>query len=305
MNAERDLQILQQIDPSPQISDEELHLQQRKLMQYVESRERAGLTAKIGHTWRYHRSKLVVALVVVFSAGSGATAWALSNPTESATVVCPSDTIIDSRSGDPIEDCVEALELSADQVVTLRAYSSKDGAVMVLPEGEQPPSGYSLLPESFRQDISRIELRNTLEDTGHSPVFGGSCESTDQSQSSVQSELNRLGLSSWAIKVAEKADGSATCASAFVVDGESSVQIGAAPSDAGDDLSQSDTAKFAQAAHAAIDAKCLSLSDAVAQVQQLAAKFGTEISVHQVDDTRGCASLTVVVTGGTDVTVYG
>jgi hypothetical protein len=122
-----------------------------------------------------------------------------------------------SISGDPVSDCASEYVRLGEQVPQLAAYQTGGQYIAVMPSDWPAPAGWTRLPDDWRNDPVRLELRQRLEDLVQGPQ--SRCTTADEAERMVRADLTALGLSGWTVErlsQADWADGREWCAIAWV-----------------------------------------------------------------------------------------
>ena len=175
---------------------------------------------------RRHRLPVIAAVSLSGLLASGAIGWALtaSSGTDSVSVQCEiagGDSIIPATSGDPVADCAaEWQRQTGTKPPTLRAYDNGHGAISVVPATDTPAPGASPLPPGATQNVSAIELQESLDD--YVAGLNSRCYTPDAAVALVRQRLGDSGLSDWTVVAPPTTDaGSSKCVDTSIVDATS------------------------------------------------------------------------------------
>jgi hypothetical protein len=188
-----------------------------------------------GRRTRRWRAAAAALTAAVLAGGGGAAYAVLHQPADSALgLACAAGTsrqefeqaggslssFMSVSSGDPVADCAAEYERrGAGAAPALRGYTTGTSYVSVVPADWAVPTSWQALPDTFRNDPVRLELRQRLDDVLEGPQ--SRCHSADEVAALVRSDLTDLGLTGWTIQrleQARRADGRTWCALAFVDD---------------------------------------------------------------------------------------
>ena len=256
------------------------------------------------------RSTVVVATLASLSFAAIAGAVALF-PSSSTSVGCHTPdggvTIADAVTGNPLTDCAEIWEQQTGaQAPPLAAYDNGSGGIEVLPANEPAPDGWVRTDPGTVQDPAVIELEAALDDVAHG--LPAECRMLDDAREVATDELERLGLEKWSV-VSERgeADGTGTCTYFYLDPDERQVvliPLGGVVAPPGAPYSD-----FARDLATALDADCLTVSEAAAAARDLAADTALEaaglVIYELTDDTATCTRTDVNVGGRVEVTLRG
>lgn len=122
-----------------------------------------------------------------------------------------------SISGDPLTDCAAEYQRLEGRTPLLAAYQTGERYIAVMPADWPPPSNWIRLPDDWRNDPVRLELRQRLEDLVEGPQ--STCTTADEAEQMVREELVEMQLDGWTVErlgQSDRADGVAWCSLAWV-----------------------------------------------------------------------------------------
>lgn len=232
------LALLRQADPAPTVTRYDPARATALLDRAVTTDEPARTDAAREHR-RHHgrrwRTAGAALAATVLAAGGATAAAVFHQPAGSALgLACAAGTTqqqfqqagsnlfsyTNTSSGDPVADCAaEYQRLQVGSSPALRGYTTGTSYISVVPADWPVPASWQPLADTFRNDPTRLALKQRLEDVIDGPQ--SRCRSTDQVAALVQSDLSDLGLTGWTIErleQADRADGNTWCALAFVDD---------------------------------------------------------------------------------------
>lgn len=308
------LDIVQDLAPPVGTKPELLERVRKDLMKTITQPSRPDAGSVLRRTRRRWAAPIAAALLLATAAAGWALLRDISDSTE---LQCPGNVIIDSVTGDPVLDCSNEWRRSNEtEPPPMIAYDNGRGGVVVLPEGDSMPDGYTALDPGPFQNAALIELEATLGNVGTGLESG--CYDDVAATRIAQGELDRLELAQWTITVDEdrRPDGYSTCAY-FIVDAAlQQVQLIGLPGVTAPDPYSA----YAAALDEQLDAACIGLEEAADLARTLAASTeivvdGTRIEfteeagvlfIHIVEDPdAACARADVNVGGRVEVTLRG
>lgn len=259
---------------------------------------------------RMPRRSLVLATVLtilsIAAVGGAAVRWLAEQTT---SVACHTDDssvlVVDSVTGDPVEDCQAAWRDAGLQPPALIAYDNGHGGIAVLPAGEEAPAGWEPLEPGVVQNPRLIQLEAALADYGSG--LHAECHLLSQARTLAQREIDRLELEGWTIRAERgEADGTETCTYFFLDPEQQAVVLipmqGLVAPDAPFTVFARDLART-------LEEDCLPTTEAAQVTREVAARAGvndTGLIIHEVtDDTLDCARSNVTVGGRVEVTIRG
>jgi hypothetical protein len=149
------------------------------------------------------RAGTVLLAAASIAVAGGAIAWALSNSSARDTVnvqclIRGDDAIIGAVTGDPVADCAANWRRSTgSNPPKLVAYDNGLGGITVMAAGESPPPGATALPDGATQNVSLIELQQSLDD--YVDGLNARCFDNATAIEMTRQTLERFGLSDWTI----------------------------------------------------------------------------------------------------------
>jgi hypothetical protein len=272
-------------------------------------------------TRRHRRRAAAIAVAGIgLAAGGGGLAYALvagQPPATALKVNCAAGidrsqldangdftSVLNAITGDPVADCAAAYEQIDGSAPELRAYESGKQFVWVVPADWPVPATWHALPPTFRNDPSRLALKQRLEDRVDGP--SSRCVSTTRAEALVDGYLDELALDGWSVQAAPghgRADGTTSCAFASVAEGgERTLLLYAGPPFPPHGTSREERAYVALVAdlRSTISDKCLTLDQALAAAQTAASRSGTGAKTITADPSRArCATVDLADGGGT------
>lgn len=215
----------------------------------------------------------------------------------------------DDRAGgtDPVQRCQQlwderALAASPDESYAgpapdMSVYTDGRGTLAVIPDGWDVPSGLVPAEGEVVVDDRRARLEAALGD--YLDGLHSRCHSGEEAAGVVRRELALLGLGDWTVGEPPKADGTLTCASAYL----RGRTVTFWPEEPNGPMFGGDVYPgLAELRTAVTEAGCLSLKDAGALTRSiLPSGFYTEV----VDDSMDCAVVNVAMGGDYLVSIYG
>jgi hypothetical protein len=283
------------------------------------------------------RRRLVLAVAVLTTAATAATAWAVlrgSAAHETTSVQCligSSDAVIPSTSGSPAHDCaVDYKREFGTTAPRLVAYDNGLGGVTVIPHGQKPQAGWKRLVSG--QDVDLIQLQDSLDD--YINGLNSSCLDSTAATSFTESKLAQFGFTGWTVAVrnrgssattlptptvttapggakaapSESTSGTQTCVGGALVDPTTeSVTLGSGPVATGSKTVFEKLAVKLQP----VTKSCESLPAAVSSVRASASSLGLSESARGydlntvTDNSMRCASIYETVGGTIFITVRG
>jgi hypothetical protein len=152
---------------------------------------------------------IAAAAAALLSATAAGWAWVSSSPARDTVsvecVVAGSDAIIPSASGNPVTDCAaEWQRETGAQAPPLVAYDNGLGSISVLPASQQPPAGYTALPQGETQKIALVEMQQWLDD--YVAGLNSDCFDNATAVAMTQNELTAVGLGDWTVHSAPASD---------------------------------------------------------------------------------------------------
>jgi hypothetical protein len=162
------------------------------------------------------RTVLVAAISILVVGGTAAASWAIANGSTRDTIsiqceIAGHDTIIPSASGNAVQDCAAQWKrdtgASAPKLV---AYDNGHGGITVEPADQPPPSGATKLPSGSTQNVTLVDLQESLDD--YLNGLNSGCYTNSTAADIAQRNLTALGLASWKVIEAPASDFAATAA---------------------------------------------------------------------------------------------
>lgn len=247
----------------------------------------------------------VMSILSLAAIGGAAVMW----PAEKTTSVsCHTDTntetVVDSVTGDPVEDCKRAWRDTGQEPPALIAYDNGQGGISVLPAEEQAPDGWEPMDSGAVQDPHLIQLKAALADYGSG--LHAKCHALPEARDVAQREIDRLELKGWSVRAERgEADGTSTCTYFYLDPANRAVvlipQEEVAPPDG-------PFTAFARELSTVLEEDCRTVPEAAQVARETAVQHGVDmgLAVHEVTDgTLDCARSDVTVGGGVEVTVRG
>jgi hypothetical protein len=258
---------------------------------------------------------VLMALVVAASIAIAGTAigTGLFDPSarDTVSVQClieGSDAIIPATTGDPVGDCAARWRRDTGaNPPSLVAYDNGHGGITVMPVDRQPFPGSTPLPTGATQNVSMIEVQESLDD--YVAGLNSGCFDNAAAVAMTEQILARFDMADWTVLPAPASDFPQTassaaperCVGAAILEPETrTVTLRALGGQGPQDLP---FAKLA-AKLRSISEGCLSLDAAVQQVRSAAGDLGLSEAAHEfeltavVDKDAGCTTIDENV-GGT------
>lgn len=274
-----------------------------------------------------HRRRWTLPLAAAVVLATAAAGWAVMGGDTSTTTnlscrfQAQTETIVNARSGDPVQDCADEWRRQKDaEPPAMAAYDNGNGGVVVLLKTEPVPDGYTALEPGPHQNIALIELEATLTDLGQG--LASSCRDASEARTFVEDELERVGLDEWTATVGfdRVPDGTSTCAGAEIHADDHSVALVARPApESPDPFAQ--YARYARELQDQLAVGCLGLDEAADLTRTLSAATDIVVDGNPIDLTEGtggalaihtvdtpdaaCTTATVEVGGTLAVTLRG
>jgi hypothetical protein len=260
------------------------------------------------------RLPVVAGVSAIILAGT-AIGWALTNSArDTVSVQCQiagSDTVIPATTGNPVEDCAAQWRRdTGTNPPPLVAYDNGHGGILVAPADQPPLPGATPLPTGATQNVSMIEVQQSLDD-----LVGGldsGCYDNATAVTMTTQILARFGMADWTVRPAPSTDfsppstssvapASNQCVDTAILDPTTStVMLRALGSPASPDAPYEKLAAKLRS----IAQGCLSLDATAQQVRTAASELGLSETANQYQVTEvqvkdaGCTTIDENV-GGT------
>ncbi len=170
------------------------------------------------HRWRIPRAPRaarrrlrlpIVAGVSAIVLGGTAIGWALTNSArDTVSVQCEiagSDTVIPATSGDPVDDCAAQWRRdTGTPAPPLVAYDNGHGGITVAPADQTPAPGATPLPTGATQNVSMIEVQQSLDD--YVGGLNSGCYDNATAVEMTKQILARFGMADWTVRPAPSSD---------------------------------------------------------------------------------------------------
>ncbi len=258
------------------------------------------------------RTLLVTAVLTTLAIATAGWATGAFTPSGSSTsVACHvgegAVTVIDAATGDPVVDCGEEWrDQTGNAPPRLAAYDNGRGRIEVVPAGSDVPDGWMPLDPGVAQDPRLIELEASLDDVARGLM--SDCHTTAEARPVAARELERLGLTDWAVSIERgEADGRRAC-TYFYLDPHRQTVVLIPVEGLVDPDHRTPATTFAARLAEELEADCRTVRDANAMAHRLAREAGIDggLVVNEVVDRDArCARAHVQVGGRVEVTVRG
>jgi hypothetical protein len=212
-------------------------------------------------------------------------------------------------TGYPLVDCAQIRTQQGEADVPLSAYGDGHAALTVVPSSWTLPARYEALPAGFHVELARVAAETALEDPIDGVDESAGCYSETAAIAMAKAVLREVGLPSYSVRsleVARGADGVTMCAFAiFPTEAGTQVLLQGHPYERFRDTTQ---LRFRDLLRHDVAQRCLTLDEAIAKVEQDAAKAGDSgrgFSIARRTD-RGptsCTRVDLVLSGGGPVVV--
>jgi hypothetical protein len=165
-------------------------------------------------TGRHLRLPVIVGVSLVLA--GAAIGWALTTTSarDTVSVQCEiegSDTIIPSITGDPVADCAAQWRRDTDRnPPPLVAYDNGHGGITVAPAGQAPLPGARPLPGGATQNVSIVEVQQSLDDFVRGLNSG--CFDNRTASEMTTRILARFGMEDWTVRSVPSTDVSSSSA---------------------------------------------------------------------------------------------
>lgn len=247
----------------------------------------------------------VLSILSLAAVGGAAVMW----PEKTTSVSCHTDTnaetVVDSVTGDPVEDCQRAWRDTGQEPPALIAYDNGQGGISVLPAEEQAPDGWEPMDSGVVQDPHLIQLKAALADYGSG--LHAKCHALPEARDVAEREIDRLELEGWSVRAERgEADGTSTCTYFYLDPANRAVVL--IPEE---EVSPPDGpfTAFARELSTVLEEDCLTVPEAAQVARETAVQHGVDdmgLVVHEATDgTLDCARSDVTVGGRVEVTVRG
>lgn len=223
---------------------------------------------------RRTKRRWVVPIAAALVATTAAATFALTrSSSDSTTLQCPTGiddaiSVVDAVTGDPVVDCSNVWRRDHNsEPPAMKAYDNGSGGVTVRLAPDPAPKGDTALDSGSYQNTDLIELESSLDDVGSGLPSG--CYDEPAARKISQRELDRLGLSEWAVTVDQKRrpDGASRCAYFVTEPEKKEVQLIGMGSAAD---GQHPWAPFALQLNTQLATKCVGIDEAAALARTLA-----------------------------------
>jgi hypothetical protein len=271
-----------------------------------------GIPRDPSPTKRRLRVPVIAGLSIATVGATAAFGWAITNSSSRDTVsvqctIAGAASIIPATSGDPVTDCsAEWRRQTGAAPPALLAYDNGHGGITVAPATEPPGSGFTPLPPGASQNVSVIELQESLDD--YVAGLNATCHDNASAVAKAQTVLSGLGLSGWSVTgPTENADGQTLCANRAIVDAATrTVVLRALGRIPNPDLAYMKLAVRLRA----IAQTCQPLPETVKQVQAAAADLGLseatrEYQLTEISEPSQCTAIHETVGGTIFLTLRG
>jgi hypothetical protein len=265
---------------------------------------------------RRRRRLPVVAVVGAVVLGGTAIGWAfaMSSARDTVSVECEIEggsVIIPSATGDPVADCAAQWQRdTGNRAPRLVAYDNGQGGIIVAPADQPPLPGATPLPTGATQNVSMIEVQQSLDD--YIAGLNSGCYDNATAVKMTEQTLARVGMGDWTVQPAPSTDfsppstssaapASNQCVDTAILDpATSTVTLRALGGPASPDAPYEKLAAMLRS----IAQGCTSLDATAQQVRSAASELGLSEAAHQYQLTEvqvkdaGCTTIDENV-GGT------